>query len=359
MMMPTLADSTRSRRDLDTRGSRFVRSAGPIASRFTLVAVLAAVVTVAGATEPVQLKLGSDEWPPFTGSPGKPRAAIELVHTALERAGFETTTSIFEWRHVETAIRRGSLDGSAAMWRTEQREERLVFSEPYLENRLVLVGRKDSDVSAKKVADLAGKRVAAVGSYAYGDEVLNAAGVHFINATNDQDSLDKLLAGDVEYMLVDELVARHLMTFQPEEVAANLEISLEPLARRMLHFAIRKDVPNADLIIAEFNSEMTKMLGDGTYAEILQVGWIRVDIDGDGLYELVPVGEYVGQRPPGSVYDVFGAMPRDEEPEKKRIVIQGDIYEGWDAIPDRYKQPPSQGGDTSFKYGTTVMTLKF
>jgi hypothetical protein len=59
------------------------------------------------------------------------------------------------------------------------------------------------------------------------------------------------------------------------------------------------------------------------------------------------------------VYDVFGEMPSEDPPGKKRIVIGGDIYEGWDAIPDRYKQPPSPGGTTSFKYGNTFMTLKF
>ena len=331
--------------------------------RGVLWVVLAVSLTVSAsittATEPTELRLGSDEWPPFTDIPGKERAAIELVQTALERVGIHATTSILEWKEVEAAIRRGDLDGSAAMWRTDRREQDLVFSKPYLENRLVLIGRSGTDVSATRMTDLAGKRVAAVGRYAYGDDIEKAAGVLFINAKNEQDSLDKLLAGDVEYMLVDELVVRHLLTFQPDEVEANLEIGFTPLARRTLHFAIRNDIPNAEKIVAAFNSEIPKMMADGTYAKILQVGWIRVDVDGDGLYELIPYGERIGEMLPGSVYDVFGEMPAEERTKKKRIVIGGDIYEGWDAIPDRYKQPPSHGGDTSFKYGTTFMTLKF
>ena len=127
----------------------------------------------------------------------------------------------------------------------------------------------------------------------------------------------------------------------------------------MLHFALRRDIPGAERIISAFDGEIQQMLGDGTYAEILRVGWIRVDTDGDGLYELVPFGEHVAALTPGAIYDVFGDMPADEPPEKQRIVIQGNVYQGWDAIPDRYKLPPSQGGDTSFKYGTTLVTLKF
>ena len=264
-----------------------------------------------------------------------------------------------DWKDVETGIRRGELDGSAAIWRSERRERELVFSAPYLENRLVLIGRKGSDVSAARMKDLAGKRVAAVGQYAYGDEVDAAVGVLFVGTRNDQDSLNRLLAGEVDYMLVDELVAHHLLTYQPEEAAAKLEMGVAPLARRTLHFAIRKDVPNASRIVSAFDTEIRQMQGDGTYSQILQVGWIRVDVDGDGLYELVALGEHVGEAPPGSVYDVFGEAPDDVPPEKQRVVIQGSIYEGWDAIPAQYKMNPSNLDDVTFKQGTTVMTLQF
>jgi ABC-type amino acid transport substrate-binding protein len=348
---------TASRRDDSRRGGS--PTPRPVAFLLVATACLGLLAAAATAEEPLGLRLGSDEWPPFTGGPDTPRAAIELVHTALERAGFPAETVISEWKDVEAGIRRGELDGSAAMWRTERREQDLLFSEPYLENRLVLIGRTGSDVSATSLTELAGKRVAAVGQYAYGAVVDDAQGVHFVHAHNDQDSLDKLLAGVVDYMLVDELVVRHLLAFQPDEAAANLEIGLNPLARRTLHFAVRKDLPGADRIIAAFNAEIREMQADGTYGRILQVGWIRADVDGDGLYELVPLGEQLGELPPRSVYDVYGKAPADEKPEKERIVIQGSIYQGWDAIPDRYKIPPSQGGDTTFKHGTTVMTFKF
>ncbi len=330
--------------------------------RFRLAAAawLAGAAVAAFAADPSTLRLASDEWPPFTGSPGSERAAVELVHTALERAGIQATTTIIGWKDVESGIRRGDFDGSAAMWRSERREEDLLFSVPYLENRLVLIGRAGSDVSAATIDDLAGKRVATVGRYAYGELIENAKGVLFISTRNDQDSLDRLLAGAVDYLLVDELVARHLIEFQPREVETKLEIGLRPMASRLLYFALRRDLPDAKRIIDAFNSEIRIMQGDGSYVEILQVGWIRVDVDGDGLYELMPYGDYVGEFPPGTVYDVFGDLPDDETPpEKQRIIVKGNIYEGWDAIPDRYRIPPSQGGPTSWKYGATAMTLKF
>jgi len=328
----------------------------------TLAVVACGLLTTGAvaAQETRTLRLGSDEWPPFTDVPGGQRVAIALVETALERAGIPSQTTIVDWKDVEAGIRHGNFDGSAAMWKTEQRERDLVFSRPYMENRLVLVGRKGSDVSATSMQDLAGKRVAAVGRYAYGDQIEQAKGVLFVNARNDQDSLDKLLAGEVDYMLVDELVAHFLLTYQTDEATANLEIGTTPLARRMLHFAVRRDVPEAQQIVDAFDAEIREMLADGTYGDILQVGWIRVDVDGDGLDELVALGDYVGDVPPGTVYDVFGSPPAELPTERQRIVVQGNVYEGWDAIPEELKaKGPASQGDVTYKQGTTLMTFKF
>ena len=175
--------------------------------RITIALTLVLLPVLAVAEEPRQLRLASDIWPPFTDGTDRQRVAVELVHTALERAGISATTTIVDWRDVENGIRQGRFDGSAAMWRTEKRARELIFSDAYMENRLVLVGRRGSDVSATEMSDLAGRRVAAVGRYAYGQEIESAVGVYFVNSRNDQDSLSKLLAGEVEYMLVDALVA--------------------------------------------------------------------------------------------------------------------------------------------------------
>ncbi len=328
--------------------------------RLGIAVSLVAATAAASAAETGHLRLGADEWPPFTAGPGAERAALDLVHAALDRAEIAAETTISEWKAVQEGIRRGDLDGSPAMWRSNRRQQELVFSQPYLENRLVLVGLSGSDVSARRLTELAGRRVAVVGNHAYGDVVDAAVGVLFVGARDDQDSLDRLIAGEVDFMLVDELVVRHLLDFQPEEVEANLEIGMAPLAKRPLHLALRRDVAGAERIIAAFDREIRAMQGDGSYAEILNVGCIRVDVDGDGLYELVPFGETVDEALPGRVYDVFGKPVDETPPEKQRIVIRGSIYEGWDAIPEHFKaQGPAGIMDATFKHGTTVMTLKF
>jgi len=326
--------------------------------RGSVCLVLLLCASVSLAADGAMIHLVSDSWPPFTGESEGQRVAIELVQTALERAGFSAETTIVDWKIAARGLRTGAYDGSAAIWKNADREVYLVFSQPYLENQLVLIGRKGTKVNAVRIADLTGKRVAVVGHYAYGKEINKAEGVLFVNGHSDQDNLNKMLAGDVDYMLVDELVVRYLVTSQPEAAAEKLEIGTTVLARRKLYFALRREYAEAEAIMAAFNREIRKMMADGTYIEILQLPWIRVDVDGDGLVELVALGDRVGSTPPASVYDVFAKDPGEEPPEKPRILIKGNIYKGWDAIPDAYKGPSGKM-EGSYKRGVTLGTLRF
>lgn len=305
------------------------------------------------------LILASDSWPPFTGTEDTQRVAIDLVERALDRAGYRATPTIVDWKAVERGLADGTYDGSAALWRTPEREEILLFSDPYLENRLVLVGRRGDQVDEVDIGDLGGVRVAVVANYAYGDALSRASGVLFVGTESDQESLSTLMDGEVEYILIDDLVARYLIQNQPDEVAANLEIARRPLSRKTLHFALRRDLPRAEEIILAFNAAIQEMLQDGTYAEALGMGWVRIDVDGDGLDEMVTLAEAVGSAPPGTVYDVFGDEP-DIPPEKQRFIIGGTVFEGWAAIPNDIKaQGPASPMEPRMKQGVTVFTLKF
>ena len=138
---------------------------------------------------------------------------------------------------------------------------------------------------------------------------------------------------------------------QPKLIAYHLSEAEEPTAA--------ESSDTVEEIIEAFNTELKGILTDGTFAQILQLGWIQLDVDGDGRDEVVALGDQVGLAPPGSIYDVFGTMP-ETPPEKQRFFIQGNVYEGWDAIPEQYKaQGPADPMDTTFKQGTTLFTLQF
>lgn len=306
------------------------------------------------------LRLASDVWPPFTDVEGKARVALDLVHEALRRGGVAANSEVrTDLGDVVAAVRRGELDGSAALWHSAERDAFLLFSKPYLENRLVLVGLVGSAVDAASFDALAGKRIAVVASYAYGEEVENARGPQFVEGPSDNDNLQRLLRGEVDYVLADELLVNHLFARYEAKAQRLLRAGSRPLATRSLHFALRSDVPNAAAIIATFDGEIRRMMTDGSYNEILQMDWIQADVDGDGKIELILAGREAGVQPPTRSYQVFSTERETGIAERLDVgyYIAGQRYEDWATVPAQYKVPTKTSLQTESDTGRPAIVL--
>jgi ABC-type amino acid transport substrate-binding protein len=352
-----------------------------LVSLATLVACGASVpAPAAPAAQATKLKLASTKWLPFTGAQGEPRVALTLTENALERAGYLSTTAFVSDGQLTPKLQSGDYDGSAALWKSAEREQYLLYSKAYLENRLVLVARKGTDVSASSLAELKGKTVAVVDGYAYGDAVDSAAQTRFVRGASAHDNLQALLAGKVDYVLLEELVVEYLFEQQAKEAKARLEVGKVPLVKRTLHLAIRKALPDAQRIIDRFNDAIASMVGDGSYNKALQLTWIRADVDGDGQDELIPQGNALGSAPPERSYALFSpstvaaatavvspvpahvdptASGSHLEPNQKpmRFYIGGKYYDTWQEVPEKLRGEPEPNYVTGGK--TPLMTLEW
>ena len=306
-----------------------------------------------GAGQAAQLRLVSTAWPPFTNASGQSRFALDLVEAVLDRIGVRATTTIVTPAEFTRSLLSGRFDGSAAAWKDPQRERALIFSQPYLENRLVLVGRYGSDVSAAALADLAGKRVSIVEGYSYGDAV-DGAGPTFVRADSDEDSLSRLLKGAVDYTLMDELVVQHIVSRYPDESGTRLQIGSKPLLTRELHFALARVREDAASIVAGFNAQLRGILADRTYHRLLHVDWIRGDIDGDGVPEYIPLSDRLGPTAPQHVYTLFSTPVPETAPvtpAAQGFYLGGTIYSDWASVPESYKEinpdPPDSRRSTA------------
>jgi hypothetical protein len=299
-----------------------------------------------------------------------------LTEQALKRAGYDSVTSFVADGQLTPKLKQGEYDGSAALWRDQDREQFLLYSKAYLENRLVLVGRKGDDVSARSFADLKGKRVGLVDGYAYGEVVDSAAAPIFVRGSSAQENLQALLAGKVDYALLDDLVVAYLFEQYPDRAPVRLDVGKTPLVKRTLHFAVQKRIPDAQVVIDRFNDAIASMVGDGTYNVALQVDWIRADVDGDGQAELIPQGDHLGAAPPQRSYELFTpatvlaatAGARVEPPtsaearaglepneKKPRFFIGGKYYDTWQEVPEKLRGEPEPNYVAGGK--TPLMTI--
>ena len=323
-------------------------------SRWTRAAILvlscpALWLTV--AAQPAPLRLVSTAWPPFTNAPRQPRFALDLVEDALRRIDLTSRTTIVSAEQYTTTLLSGLFDGSGAAWKDPERERALLFSRPYLENRLVLVGRTGADVSAKTPADLPGKRIAIVGGYSYG-EATAGAGPVWVRSRGEEDSLTQLLKGTVDYTLMDELVVHYIVSNYPKESGAKLQLGSTPIVTRQLHFAVNRARADAASIIERFDAQIRSMIADRTYHRRLHVDWIRADVDGDGVPEYVPLNDRPGPAEPQRAYTLFTA-PADLDPTAKPgFYIGGNIYGDWASVPENYKVSNSDKPDPRRSTGT-------
>ncbi len=328
------------------------RPRGRVLSTASICLAAIAAGSIALSAQIAPLRLVSTAWSPFTNAADQPRFANDLVETALGRIGIKTTTTIVEPAAFTPALLSAAYDGSAAAWKSDERERVLLFSQPYLENRLILVGRKGADVSATSWSALRGKKVAIVGGYAYGD--IEGAGPTFVKTKGEEDSLTQLLRSQTDYALMDELVVEYLVENYAKEAQARLQLGTKPLITRPLHFAIRQSRPDAESIINRFNAQLRSMIADRTYHKLLHVGWILADVDGDGVPEFVPASDQAGKAPPEHAYSLTTTAPPPGG--GSRFYVGGTIYTDWAAVPDRYKVMGSQIPDPK---GNTASIFKF
>ena len=313
--------------------------------------VSAVTFALQAAMQAPPLALVSTAWPPFTNPHGQPRFALDLVEAGLQRIGLTATTTIVSAPDFTAALLGAQYDGSAAAWKNAEREQALVFSRPYLENRLVLIGRRGADVTASVLTDLKDTRIALVEGYAYGDAV-EGAGPAFVRTGSEEDSLSMLLEGEVDYTLMDELVVQYIVRHYPKESAARLQLGSTPLVKRELHFAIKRSRPDALSIVVRFNEQLRRMIVDRTYHRLLRVDWIRADIDGDGVVEYVPRSDKAGSTEPRNAYLLFSPPQAPKGPEKPGFYLGGNIYRDWASVPKSYKSEDLRQPDSRRSTGS-------
>ena len=314
-------------------------------------------IGVAAAHSADKLKIVADYWPPFTTEQKGQRIAADLVETALSNADIIHETQLLPWNEVLEGLKSGKYDAIVGAWKSTERESYLMFSQPYLENRIKLVGRIDNRIVYKRLDQLAGKKVGLVEGYAYGPEISDSKSIVKVMGATEAGNIKKLIAKKVDFILTDSIVVQAMKEFLPEDVKNELVIYDDAVVIRPLYFALRKNYPNGKAILEKFNKSISGMLADGSYNKILGFSWVKVT-NADG------VEEYIGSSnvTPGAAdpaqqqygYQVF----TDEEPNRKSMAkskkpkyrVLDQNFDSWrdaaNAIEDAHKEGVSPEHDT-------------
>ena len=193
---------------------------------------------------------------------------VDLASEVFKRTGFEVKFQPIDWTMKETELNSGNID---VIWNgysiTEERKEKVAFTQAYLENRQIIVTLSDSSINNK--ADLEGKKVA-VQSESSALEAINKepeivatfdGGEPVLFDTNHEAIMD-LEAGRVGAVVGDEVLIRYYIKQKNSE---DYKILGEDFGEEEYGIGLRKEDKK---LLEAINKALDEMREDGSYNEI-------------------------------------------------------------------------------------------
>lgn len=217
------------------------------------------------------LLIAANSWPPFTDQRLLNNGlAVDLVSTALNRAGFASQYIEAPWARVINGIENSNYDIAITAWFDPAREAFGVFSAPYMSNRIRVLQRKGEQIHFEQLADLQPYSIAVGRGYTYSPAFDHDTRLQKKPVTDFIIAARMLAAGRVQLTLEDEWVAQYYFAHELQDVREQLEFLPKPLAETPVHILVRRSHPQCAVIIDSFNRAIASMREDGTYLAILK-----------------------------------------------------------------------------------------
>ena len=202
---------------------------------------------------------------------------IDLANEAAKRMGAKFEFKTIDWTQKETELDSGSID---IIWNgldiTPEREERILYTKPYMDNRQVLLIKKSSNLKFNSEYDLEGKIVGTQeGSnskdYVESNKKLMESFKEFKTYSTFKQAFADLTEEKVDVLIVDELAARYEMSKIPRKFEI-IEVTIGPVTKIGIGFR-KSDVELRNKVQKVFD----EMVADGTAKKISE-HWFQADL---------------------------------------------------------------------------------
>ena len=202
---------------------------------------------------------------------------IDLANEAASRMGVKFQFKPVDWNNKENELDAGNID---IIWNgldiTPERETRILYSKPYMDNRQILLSKKSNEFSFRTEHDLAGKIVGTqAGSnsedYIAENKTLKESFKDFKTYATFKQAFADLADEKVDVLIVDELAAHYELNKIPRKFEVN-EVTIGPVTELGIGFR-KSDTQLRDRVQKVFD----EMAADGTTKKI-SVKWFQADL---------------------------------------------------------------------------------
>lgn len=142
---------------------------------------------------------------------------VDLAKETAKRMGVALEFKLIDWDNKETELNAGNID---MIWNgmdiTPERKAVMLFSKPYMDNRLILLVNKGKGDGIRALSDLDGKIVGAKAGttsalYIDKTENLREHFAAFKTYGTDEEAFNALESGELDALICDEIIGRFEM----------------------------------------------------------------------------------------------------------------------------------------------------
>ena len=202
---------------------------------------------------------------------------VDLAKEAAKHLNADVEFKAIDWSSKEAELKSGRID---VIWNgldiTPERQENMLFSDPYMDNRQIIFVRKGDDFGIKSEADLAGKNI--------GTQSASTAEEYFNNNAELKNSLKELKTygdyvaafmdlenGRLDAVVCDEIVGRYYMSKHADTLDA-VDANVGPVSEFGIAFA-KENTALRDKVQKAFD----EIVADGSAAKISEK-WFGKDL---------------------------------------------------------------------------------
>ena len=222
-----------------------------------------------------------DEFPPMGFRDDKNEITgfdVDLAKEAAKRLGREVEFKAIDWSSKEAELKSKRID---VLWNgldiTPERQENMLFSDPYMDNRqIVFVRHSEEPSTIMSEADLAGKTVGTQSAstaegYFNENEALKNSLTELKTYSDFTSAFMDLENGRIDVVVGDEIVGRYYMSKHPEKIDA-VDVVVGPVSQ--FGIAFRKD---DTALRDEVQKVFDEMIKDGAAKKISEQ-WFGKDL---------------------------------------------------------------------------------
>ena len=237
--------------------------------RFIFLVILSLFITPAVA-QTETLRLATLDWAPYVGQSLKNKGFnAEIVTEAFKRAGHDVKIDFVAWDTAIEEAKKGNYDGVFPEYYSKERARDFVYSYFFSNSLLVFYKRSSSIITYKTLKDLTPYRIGTVKGYINTDEFDGATYLKKVEADSDEENIRRLAKGELDLIVIDKLVAQHLIKNRVPEAVGKIEAMDPPLIIHQLFVILPKRNPASEKRAKEFNKAYESMDRDGTIKDIM------------------------------------------------------------------------------------------